>query len=265
MAEEKAEKKSSTKQNLSVKKLFATIEVMANHKYPMRLQDISQKVGLPPSTVLRFLSTMCECNYAKQNSQTLKYSLTQKFCLIGALVGSSNSVFEVGHSHLIELSQQCNEAVCLGIEQDMNLLYLDAVESPTGILRAMHRIGRSAPLHCTGIGKIILADYSEAQLERYIREKGLQKFTETTITSQTALMGELAKIRESGISLDNEECEAGAKCVAAAVRNYSGAIVAGISITAPSARVDDEKLAAYSELVLQTARNISRELGYEAL
>jgi DNA-binding IclR family transcriptional regulator len=235
---------------------------MAGNKASMNLQDISISLKLPTSTVFRFLKTLLLYGYVKQDKETLKYSLSLKFCRIAELIKSQLNIRNVAYPFLIELSEKCQESVSLSIEDEMEVTYVEIIEGPDKMIRTMQRIGKRAPLHCTGSGKLFLSNYDESKIDEYIKEKGLIAFTKNTISSKAALLSELENIRSRGYSLDKEECEIGAKCIAAPLRDYTGSIIAGVSITGPISRMTDEKISQTKDLIIAFADKISNALGY---
>ncbi|MDP4088782.1 MAG: IclR family transcriptional regulator [Bacillota bacterium] len=256
-------KEKVTKKNQSVAKMFEIIEAMAGSKGPMRLQDISIEVNYPASTVLRMLSSLMENGYVTQNPETSKYSLSLKFCKIGEAVKSQFSIREVVRPFLEELSERCHESACLAIEHDMTVVYLDVVEGQDKMLRTLQRIGKNAPLHSTGIGKLLLLNYDSAALDNFIRVKGLQQLTCNTLTTKEALLDELDKVRNLGYAFDNEECELGAKCIAAPIRDYSGKVISGISVSGPISRMNSENSKNIIQNLLEISDSISDKLGYK--
>lgn len=255
-------KEKITKKNQSIEKMFEIIEAMADSKGSMRLKDISIAVNYPASTVLRMLSSLMENGYVTQNSETSKYSLSLKFCKIGEAVKSQFSIREIVRPFLVELSERCHESACLAIEQDMTVVYLDVVEGQDKMLRTLQRIGRNAPLHSTGIGKLLLLNYDSATLDGFIIEKGLQQLTCNTITTKEALLAELDNIRAMGYAFDNEECELGARCIAAPIRDYTGTVIAGISISGPISRMTPDNSKMIIQNLLEISGSISDKLGY---
>jgi DNA-binding IclR family transcriptional regulator len=252
-----------TKSNQSVEKVLQIIEVMAQNKGPMRLQDIANQIGQPASSVIRFLNTLMKYGYVDQDPDTSKYSLSMKFCKIGDMVSSQFSVRDLVRPYLFELSEKCGESVCLAVEQNMEAVYLDVADGPNTIIKVMQRIGHRAPLHCTGVGKLLLLNYSITEIDRLIQEKGLVKLTENTIVEKSELLAELNKIRQSGYAVDNEECEIGARCIAAPLLDYSGKVIASFSITGPVSRMTDEKMSIIKPLIINTTRNLTKKLGWE--
>ena len=255
-------KEKISKKNQSVEKAFQIIEVMAKNPGPMRLMDIAKGVQLPASTVLRFMSTLTSCGYIGQNPETSKYFLTVKLANIGNKVISQLSIRDVIRPFLMELSEKCHESVCLAIEDDMMAVYIDVVEGPDKMLRTLQRIGKSAPLHSTGVGKLLLLNYDEIRLETLLNIKGFSMLTNKTITTLEALMNELEKIKKQGFAIDDEECELGARCVAAPIRDFSGKVIACISVSGPTSRITWEKVDSIKEIIIDISNRISNTLGY---
>lgn len=253
----------STQKNLSVKRVFQIIELMAKDKGSMRLQDISTQLGLSASTVLRFLNSLIESKYARQDPETLKYSLTMKFCHIGYLVNSQFSIKEVVRPFLVELAEKCQESASLAIEQDDMVIYADVVDGPDNILQTLQRIGKRAPLHTTGVGKSLLLNFNKKRLNHLIDKEGLVALTKNTITTKDALFVELETIQSRGYAIDDEECEEGVRCIAAPIRNYTGKIVASISVSGPVSRMTLKKMDIIREHVIVASTKISQQLGFE--
>ncbi len=255
--------KKLAKTNQSVEKTLQIIEIMAESREPLRLQDIALKVEMPASTVLRLINTLVSCGYANQDSITLRYSLSLKFMLIGGLVSSQTSIRDLAHPYLLELSKKCKESVCLAIEQDMEVVYLDVIDGPDGILKITQRIGKVAPLHSTAVGKIMMLNFDSKQLNQLISLKGLQSLTTNTITHKDALIRELEKIKIQGYAIDDEECELGARCISAGIKDYTGKYIAGISVSGPTTRMSMEYIDINKYIVMDTAKTISELLAYK--
>lgn len=249
--------------NQSVEKVFQIIETMAESREPLRLQDISLKVEMPASTTLRLITTLINCGYANQDPNTLRYSLSLKFMHIGSLVSSQTSIRDIAHPYLVELSRKCKESVCMAIEQNMEVVYIDVIDGPDGMLRITQRIGKIAPMHSTGVGKLMLLNYDLKELNNIISIKGLDSLTPNTITTKEELLKELENIKDKGYALDNEECELGARCISAGIKDYSGKIVAGISVSGPITRMTMEYIDIIKNTVMDTAKKISEMLSYK--
>ena len=252
-----------SKMNQSVEKVLQIIEAMAAEHHPMRLQDIALKCDMPPSTALRMLTTLRIYGYVNQDPNNSQYSLSLKFAQLGSQVSEHSSLRPLAHPLLVELSQWCQEASCLAIEEDMELVYIDVVDGPDSMLKILQRIGKRAPLHSTGIGKLLLLNYTGKQLNEFIARKGLQALTPNTLVTKEALIHKLEEIRQLGYALDDEECELGARCVAAPVRDYTGRIIAGVSISGPISRLSMERISVVAPVVVETADKLSRLMAYQ--
>lgn len=251
-----------TRLNQSVQKTLQIIETMAQAREPLRLADLAQQVHMPASTTLRMVNTLVERHYAYQDPVTLRYALTLRFAQIGAMVSDRFSIRDTAHPFLVELSNRCGESCCLAVEEDMEVIYLDVVDGPDGLLKITQRIGKRAPMHSTGVGKLLLTQYTPQQLQALIDSKGLVRLTQHTKATPEELEAELAAIRARGYAFDDEECELGARCVAAPIRDYADKIVAAISISGPISRMTPQQAEAFAPLLLQTAQRIERLLAH---
>ncbi|MDL2248124.1 IclR family transcriptional regulator [Tyzzerella sp. OttesenSCG-928-J15] len=249
-----------TKGNQSVGKALKIIEILASSAEPMRLIDIAALVEMPQSTALRMMATLMDYGYIAQSSDSQKYFLTMKFAQIGSMVASRFNIRDVVRPYIVKLSRDCGEASCLAIDSNMEALYVDVVDGPDGMLRIMQHIGKRSPLHCSGVGKCLLLNYSEAEIDDYIEKKGLAYFTPNTITTKEMLLEELEKVRKQGYAMDNEECELGARCISGGIRNYSGKIVAAISISGPVNRMSEDYVKQISVPLMEAVGEISNLL-----
>ena len=262
MPEEQKQRGSGS--NRSTEKALAILELLAQSRGSMRLRDISTALELNASTTLRFLASLQNCGYVAQERDTARYYLTYKISRIANLHNSKTELQTITHPYLVELSQRFHEALCISVEHDMTMVYIDVATGPDQMLMSMQHIGNVSPMHCTGNGKLLLLTYSEEQIDKLIREKGLNRFTEHTITTKEALLAELRQVRQEGFAYDNEECEIGSRCVACPIYNYTGSIIAGISVTGPVSRMTPERITAEIKPQLgETARQISEALGYK--
>ncbi|MGI5898601.1 MAG: IclR family transcriptional regulator [Christensenellales bacterium] len=243
--------------NLSTIKVLNLIELLADVNKPMRLMDIAKGLKANPSTTLRFLSALVESGYAAQEPETSRYYLTFKICSIANKISSNVNLRDIAQPYLSKVSALMGESACLALENDMRVVYIDVIEGPDQMIRSMQRIGSIAPLHCTGIGKLFLLNYSDEKLDRYIAQKGLTRFTQNTIVSKEELVDELVSVRQRGHAFDNEECEIGARCIAFPVHGRDGKISAGISITGPVGRLTDELIEKNLAFLEESAKNIS--------
>jgi DNA-binding IclR family transcriptional regulator len=251
------------KKNQSLRKALQILEGMTRIKTPARLQDIAQSLDMPQSTLLRFLNTYIDYGYVGQDPASSCYYLTLKLTELGSRARDSFPFQNSLSKYVRQIARAFNESASLCIEHDMQVVYIATEEGPGRMLQTLQRIGRIAPMHATGVGKLLLLNYSRARLEELERKFGLPRYTEHTITSLNSLQEELGRIRGQGYAVDDEECEAGVRCIAVPVRNFSGEVVAGISLSAPSARLDKKRTGEIIQSLKEIGRRASREMGWE--
>jgi DNA-binding IclR family transcriptional regulator len=189
------------------------------------------------------------------------YQLSFKVLRMGLRVLDRLDFRLVAQPLLRELNQQTKETVQLAILQETRAISIEKFGSPQPAdLDA--RLGGVMPLHCTGVGKILLAYQSVAFLNQVARTPGFPRFTPHTITRLANLKKELEQIREQGYALDQEEAVEGLRAVAGPVFDHTGHVVAAFSVAGPATRITSERLPAIARLVRATSQQISFRLGY---
>lgn len=251
-----------TEANLSSDKLLRIIEYMAANRLPMRLKDIAENLDISQPTVVRYLRTLCDQGYAYHDSRTGCYAMTWKICRLGSSLESNLVLRSMAGSLLSEFANRNDIGVLLAVEHDGSLIYLDLAGAPHGSVDTMLRIGKDAPMHACGSGKILLGAMAPSRLQQVLDRHGLVRLTPKTITSQAELMQELALVREQGYALDNEECEAGHRCVSVPLYDYSGAVAAAVSAFDSAERLTDDRVQALLPPLKQLAREISFRMGH---
>lgn len=245
----------------SVIKTLRILEALAEHD-KITLTDLADLVGGHKSTVYRFMCTLIEQGYAKRDDSDL-YSPTLKLFQIGMCTYSRIDLVNQAMPTLKRMAFLSEETVHLAMESDGQLVYLHKIESSHSLRVSMQsRIGSSAPEYCTGVGKILLAWASADDLEQYMSKCPFLRFTPRTICNRLDLENELNQIRERGYCFDDEEHENGVRCVAAPIRDYYGNVIASVSISGPTVRLDDNRMASLVDLVVVSAREISQSLGW---
>lgn len=247
--------------NQSAEKTMRIIEFLADSGRPMRLMDIAANLDLNTSTTLRFINTLSALGYVEQEAATSKYYLTYRICSISNKIYSKTSLRDIVSPYLKELAKKAGESVCLAVEQSRQVVYIDVADGPDQMVKGMQRIGNIAPLHCTGIGKLLLLNYTEPELDELIAQKGLTGYTQNTIISKVGLIEELKKVKENGYAFDNEECEIGARCIAFPIYDFTHKIIAGFSITGPINRITDVFIKEQLPVLSAISKEISAKLS----
>jgi DNA-binding IclR family transcriptional regulator len=245
----------------SVVRALTLLDALGDSRGEVGVADLSKQVGFHVSTTHRLLATLIAQGYARQNPETGRYALGAKaFHLAESYLGQLDLRRAVRPT-LERLSHETGETANLVILEGREALYLDKVESPQS-LRIFSRIGRRAPLHCTAAGKVLLASHSRQKVDALLGQGPLEALTRSTITSRNQLRRELEKISEQGFAVDIEECEAGASCIAAPVKNAQGETVAALGISGPSVRMNTQHIQELVPRVVREARYAADQLGF---
>lgn len=249
--------------NQSTEKAFIILEYLAERTKPSRLSEISKALNMNTSTTARFLSSLVTCGYVSQDEETQRYQITYKICRIANLIKINNdaNMRDITHPYLEMVSDAFHESACVSVERDMQMVYTDVITGKGKSLLGFQQVGNTAPMHCTGNGKLCLLNYSEQEIDALIEKRGLPKRTSHTLTNKEDLMQRLAQIRAMGYACDEEEAEEGMRCLAYPLRNYTGKIIGGISVTGPAVRLTTEVLLAKHHVLEKAAKEISLKLG----
>ncbi len=248
--------------SVSSDKVLLILEFLTSQSRPMRLQEIADALSMTSPTALRYLNSLVKMNYIVKDEDTLRYTPTYKVCQLSHHVLSQISIRDIASPYLKELSGALNCNASVSEVQDNELIYLDVVYLPQYAMGSIQRIGKNAPLHSTGSGKLFLASMTEENLMRFVREKGLPALTRQTITTVPRLKEELEQIRNAGYAIDNEECEDGFRCISAPLFNYTDRLAAAISVFSTVYEFNMEIIEdRVVPLLRKTADKISVQLG----
>ncbi len=242
-----------------VVRTITILEVLA-HARSINLENLSKETGLPKATLLRFLATLSNLGYVSRDDADC-YSLTLRLFSIGSRALSHVDLITKSRPYAKQLCDELGETVHMGIEEDNNAVYVIKEES-SYTLRMYSRVGKTIPLYCTAIGKMLLSSKNDTELERYFNSVTLKPFTENTLRTKDELVAELDKIRARGWSIDDEEHEMNTVCVASGIKDYTGKVVAGLSVSFPVFRLNRNDIPAIAEKVKDTTAKISAILGF---
>ncbi|HWT80094.1 MAG TPA: IclR family transcriptional regulator [Candidatus Methylomirabilis sp.] len=245
----------------SIERALSLLEALEDSRGEVGIAELSKRVGLHVSTVHRILATLVARGYARQSPETSRYALGARTLHLAESYLGQVDVRRVAHPVLEQLSHETGETANLVILDRQEALYLDKVESPQS-LRIFSRIGRRAPLHCTAVGKVLLARRPRSQVDALLGPGPLERLTKHTLTSISQVRRELEKVREQGFALDREECEEGACCIAVPIYNSRGDVEAAIGISAPTTRLTPRRVEELIPIMLRTGREVSAQLGF---
>jgi DNA-binding IclR family transcriptional regulator len=226
------------------------------------IRDISTETGFPSTTVHRIAATLVKRQYFNQDPVTKHYSLSLRFLELGTKVQQQSDLPTIARPHLQKLMSETGESANLAIWDGDSVMYLDQVQSDKSILKTFTRLGTRVPFYSTGVGKMFLSHWSRAELDAYLKRTPLIPHTPNTLVSRSNILKELAQISTRGFSVDDEEMEAGVRCVAALVFDHQQKVTAAISISGAAMRITPERIEDLGKKVKQCALDISHDLGF---
>ncbi|MCY4287105.1 MAG: IclR family transcriptional regulator [Aestuariivita sp.] len=243
----------------SVDRALSILEILAEAG-DATLTELSNAARQTPPTVYRVLVTLEGRGFVEFSSESQRWHIGSRAFLIGSTFLRRTSLVSRAQPILRQLMEATGETANLGIEREGQILFLSQVET-TATIRAFFPPGTISPMHSSGIGKALLAHFTPARLQKVVKSRGLEGFTSRTLTSIVALEADLDATRERGFAIDFEERNEGMRCVAASVFDVTDEAIAGISISGPSSRLDDVRLADLSNDVVLAANQLSQALG----
>jgi IclR family transcriptional regulator, KDG regulon repressor len=224
------------------------------------LSELSARLALPKSTLHRFLVGLERHGLLRRGHEDGKWRLGHRLFVWGSLAAESSGVRHVALPVLRELTETTGETVLLTEYHDGEVICIDKVETKQSVRIALEVGERRAP-HAGASSKVLMAYLPESEIAAIIREKGLPRYCERTITDPLELRRELARIRECGYALSFEETDCGAWGIATPVRNWEGAVVAALGVAGPTVRYGGEQVQRYVNLCCEAAARISALLG----
>jgi DNA-binding IclR family transcriptional regulator len=224
------------------------------------VSEISRALDLKKATAHRLLASLRRRGLVAQDPDTRRYRLGVKLWELGSMATNHVEWIDRVKPYLQQLTDRTGETTHLAVLNDGQVLYVDKVESAHS-LRMPSQVGRRLPVHCTGIGKALIAFLPDEVLKGLIARRGMPSFTPNTITDPRRLANELATVRTRGYSIDDEEIEEGLVCIGAPIRDHTAHVVAAISIAGPSSRVRPDRIPEHARAVVETAHAMSATLG----
>lgn len=247
-------------QTSGVVRTIAILETLSKNQN-INLENLAKETKLPKATLLRFLSTLVTLGYVYRDPTDL-YSLTLKLFSLGSHGLEHIDFISLANPVAQKLCNELGETVHMGVLEGKQAVYVLKKESSFTI-RMYSRVGKTIPLYCTAIGKVLLSDMTERELQQYLSSVSLKPFTPNTVKDEGALQQELQLIRSQGWAWDDEEHEMGTLCIGAPIRDYTGRVISAMSVSWPMFRFNPEDKKHIVESILTECNTLSRLLGWE--
>ncbi len=228
------------------------------------LTELSARLALPKSTLHRFLVGLERHALLRRGPEDGKWRLGHRLFIWGTLAAESSGVRQVAPPVLRDLAERTGETVLLTEYHDGEVICIDKIDTSHSVRIALEVGERRAP-HAGASSKVLMAYLPEDEIAAIIREKGLPRYCERTITDPVELRRELARIRECDYALSYEETDCGAWGIATPIRDWEGKVVAALGVAGPTVRYSDQQAERYVNLCCEAAARISALLGTPTL
>lgn len=237
------------------------VEILNDDSRVYRASEIARVLGINRTRIFRILKTLQAKGYVDCDPDTQGYRLGVKFLRIGENVRERMDLRREAEPVLVELARRTGDSAHLLILQGQRAVTIDRRQGENR-LQVASPIGQSLPLYVGASPKILLAYMPEEERERVIQSMRLQRFTQKTITDANELRRCLDAIRRDGYAVDEEDFEVGVIAIGAPVRDVTGRVVAGVTITTPDSRYSQERKSELIRLVIEASDRLSKKMGY---
>lgn len=244
-----------------VKSLSKALKLLMyfNVQHPeLGITELAELSGYLKSTTHNIMDTYVTCGFVEKNPISGKYRLGHKIMELSSVLYISHDFRQIARPFIEKIANHCNETIYLAIPDGKEVLYLDAAY-PQGSAHFSSIVGVKVPMHCTGVGKAILAHSPKALLEDVL-EGEMDQFTPNTIITAQALLEDLEHVHQRGYAIDDMEHEYGIRCMGIPIRNIRGTVVGSVSLSGPSMRLTDVYFESLIPFVLSTVDELSRLL-----
>lgn len=244
----------------SLSRALKLLNALSYYVQGLSLSEVAQEVGLPNSTAHRLLTTLQNERYVRFDNERSVWMIGVQAFRVGATFVRSRDLVAISRPYMRRLMVQSGETVNLGMADRGEIVYLAQVETQK-MMRAIAGTGGRAPMHCSGIGKALLAHMNDEDRGRTLSSIQFHRETANTITSVEAFNTQIPDITDKHYAVDDEENAIGLRCVAGVIFNEFAEPMAGLSISGPTARLTDARLPALGAMVSEIADAITTEVG----
>ncbi|MGH3470817.1 MAG: IclR family transcriptional regulator [Nocardioidaceae bacterium] len=250
--------KTSTTTVQSVDRAVMILEILARSG-EVGVTELAKELGVHKSTAFRLVAALERRDLVEQYEGRGKYRLGIGILRLAGATTSRLDLVQESRGIAKQLAQTSGETVNIAVLSDGAALYMDQVAGSSA-LQPHNWVGQRIPLHATSNGKVLLSGLDDAEVERQVPT--LRSYTANTITTSASLIRELEEVRRRGYAMAIDELEIGLTAVAAPIRNAHGDVLASMSVSGPTFRLDARTVSQLSDLVMSSADDVSRRLGW---
>ena len=243
----------------STEKVFRVLEKLCQDG-PCKASVISAELALNKSSVHRFLNVLVDMGYIFQDAETGLYTATLKVYEMGVQVKNRIGIARIAAPIMRRLQVELNEAINLGVLYDFEMFTLERFTPDDKNTKIV--VKARLPAYCTALGKILLAHLDPEHLEGYLTTTEFKAYTVRTVTDPNLIRDMLQQIRQDAVAIDDRELDDNIRSVAAPVRDDSGMVVAGMSVTGSALRLAGEHFETVTQRLITATEEVSSALGY---
>ena len=244
----------------SVKNALRILNSFTMDEPEKKVSDISSSLELNKSTVSRTMATLASEGFVFKDPETKKYRLGFSILTLSGIINSNMDIVRESQPILNKLVETLGETAHISIFDHLEVVYLQKVECNHPV-RFLTHVGKRNPPYCTSSGKVLLA-YSSPDIIEAIINQGLKQYTKNTITDPDKLRSHLNEIREHGYAYSVEEFSEGVITIAAPIYDYTGKVIAALSVVGPKQRIQQQKIPFFAKKVMSASTEISQNMGY---
>ncbi|MCW6003400.1 IclR family transcriptional regulator [Micromonospora sp. CPCC 205371] len=239
------------------------LDLLTHRETPLTFTEIADMLGYPRSSLHGLLRTLVQAGWAEVDPVTRRYTLGIRAWQAGNAYLRAVDLADRARPYMERVRDELDETVQLAVRDGRHNVYVAKADG-SQLLALASAIGRRLAAHATGVGKVLLADLPDGDRRKLLEAQPLERFTANTITDLDALEAGFAGIRRRGYAEDNEEYTLGVRCVAVPVRDHTGRVTAGLSVSVPTIRFDADRAEQARTLLTTAAADLSTALGWTA-
>ncbi|NQW02308.1 MAG: helix-turn-helix domain-containing protein [Rhodospirillales bacterium] len=244
----------------SISRALGILNLLSQHDDGLNLTSIGKSLSLAPSTAHRLLTTLQNERYVRFNDAKCLWQIGVQAFVVGSHFLRSRELIAVAQPHLEELMELSAETANLAMANRGEVVYLAQVECRQ-LMRTLAKPGSRVAMHCSAVGKALLAQLSAQEVTQMLHTSGLPRVTERTITSIDRLIDDLKLVKKNGYALDDEEHALGLRCIAAPVFDEHGKTRAAVSLSGPKIRIPEDRIGELAQMVMNTGHQITEQYG----
>ncbi len=224
------------------------------------VREVAEKLDLAKSSAHDLLASLAQVGLLGKTAEG-RYRLGWRLVDLGETLLATTELRREARPVMQEIAGQYRETIHLAILDDTRVVYIDKLEGQQTIRLELTSLGRHLHAHCSALGKVMLAFLPDGEVKRILKIEGLPRYTQNTITDEAELAQCLTQIRKQGYAYDLEEIMPDLCCVSAPVRNYSGQVIAALSMSVPAYRFQRSQNE-FRKAIIRAAKMISERMGY---